>query len=196
MPKYKLTDPEEVERICQKYLEDCRISRENNMVTLKNNSRMTYGKWPSTEGLALALDISYGHLMRLISKAPDNGGEGDYRGCEGVLSSNDLDLDGDSVQDTVSTDRSSSSNADSSKSSKLVSDGYQEAQRAISECLARVRLQIVDEITEGADSGQIDSKIAQLRLSRLGIAAKVEQDNTKKIEFVNYDADDMKALFT
>lgn len=195
MPKYKLTDPDEVERICQKYLADCKKSRDDNIVTLKNNSRMTYGKWPSTEGLALALDISYGHLMRLISKAPDNGGEGDYRGCGGVPSSNDLAIDGDTAQDTVSTDRSSSSNADNAKSSDRVSDGYQEAQRAISECLARVRLQIIDEITEGADTGMIDSRIAQLRLSRLGIAAKVEQDNTRKVEIVGYTPDEIGDLF-
>ena len=75
-------------------------------------------------------------------------------------------------------------------------EGYKIAQQQIRETLARVRLEIIRQVTEAADCGMIDSKIAQLRLSRLGIAAKVEQDNTKKIEFVNYDADDMKALFT
>ena len=75
-------------------------------------------------------------------------------------------------------------------------EGYKIAQQQIRETLARVRLEIIRQVTEAADSGMIDSRIAQLRLSRLGIAAKGEQDNTKKIEFVNYDADDMKALFT
>ena len=192
MPKYKLTDPGEVDRICQKYLEDCRISRENNMVILKNNSRMTYGKWPSTEGLALALDISYGHLMRLISKAPDHDNderERTYGESESVSTSNDLAIDGDSTLDTPSTVSDALSNV-------LVSKEYQEAQRAVSECLARVRLRIIDEITEGADSGQIDSRIAQLRLSRLGIAAKVEQDNTRKVEIVGYTASEINELFT
>lgn len=47
------------------------------MVTLKNNSRVTYGSWPSTEGLVCSLAF---HTLTLcaLSSVSDNGGEGDY----------------------------------------------------------------------------------------------------------------------
>ena len=187
-PKY--TDPDEVERICQKYLDDCKKSRDDNMVTLKNNSRMTYGSWPSTEGLSLALGISHGHLLRLISQAPDSSErERTYGDRESVSLLETLNESNElSTQDGVNTLDHVVRNQDDLE--------YENAQNDIREVLARVRVEIIRQVTEAADSGMIDSRIAQLRLSRLGIAAKVEQDNTKKIEFVNYDADDMKALFT
>lgn len=196
MAVHKLTDPKEVERICQKYLDDCKQSRDDNMVTLKNNSRVTYGSWPSTEGLALALKIGYSTLMRYISQAPDEDErERTYGDRESVSPSNDLALDS-----SIALDNPSSLSTPDSECRKIEEcegkEGYENAQKAIRECLARVRLEIISQITDAADSGMIDSKVVQLRLSRLGIAAKVEQDNTKKIEFVNYDADDMKALFT
>jgi hypothetical protein len=198
-PKY--TDPAEVERICQKYLDDCKQSREENMVTLKSGAMHTYGKWPSTEGLALALGISYGHLMRLISEATDSyERERTYGESESVSLSSDLALDGDTTQDTVSLDRSSVSSTSTDKSdidSSLDADKeYEEAQKQIRAALARVRLRIIEEITDAADSGMIDSKVVQLRLSRLGIAAKVEQDNTRKVEIVGYTPKEIGELFT
>ena len=193
MPKYKLTDPDEVERICKKYLDDCRDSREKNMVILKSGAKHTYGKWPSTEGLALALDISYGHLMRLISKAPDNDNDPERERTYGESESVSL-LETDNESNELSTQDGVNTDVDDSTGN--YAKGYREAQRAISETLARVRMQIIDEVTEGSDSGMIDSKIAQLRLSRLGIAAKVEQDNTRKVEIVGYTPAEIGELFT
>ena len=193
MPRRVLTDPAEVEVTCQKYLDDCKADREANTVTLKSGARMTYGSWPSTEGLALALGISYGHLMRLISKAPDNGGEGDYRGCGGVAP---IETDNESNEVCTQDTLGNVDTRDVRDSVKVIRDRERkEAQQEICETLARVRLEIIREVTEAADCGLIDSKVAQLRLARLGIAAKVEADNSRKVEIVGYSAEDISALF-
>lgn len=192
----KLQDPAEVERICRKYLDDCAADRANQTHTLKSGALVTYGEWPSYEGLSLALGIDVRTLERYISKAPVDGGEGGYRGCRGVPSSNSQT---DSLNSTKETDSTALKTGDivyTQECVDYVDGGYEDAHFEICRILARVKTEIIQQVTNGADSGQIDSKVAQLRLGRLGIVGKVEGDNTRKIEFVNYTADEVKALMT
>ena len=190
----KLTDPAEVERICRAYLDDCAVDRERQTVILKSGAHATYGEWPSTEGLALALGISYGTLMRYISQAPDNGGEGDYRGRESVPPSNSPSEILSSIQDTDSTALITGDRGDT-RDDLDTQDEYEHAQREIRETLARVRVEIIRTITQATDNGLIDSKIAQLRLARLGVAVKAEGDTGRKLELVGYTADEISDLF-
>lgn len=197
---HKLQDPDEVERICRQYLDNCAESRAAARVQVKNGEYRTYGKWPSMVGLALALGIDKGTLQRYIAAhKPDNDIERErtYGESESVLSSNSRTDNLSVAQDTSSCDLIALDASNADKQYKSDSDiEYEEAQRQIRGTLARTRDEIEDTIFQGSSTGLIDSRTAAMLLGSFGYSDKPTQDNTKKIEFVNYDADDMKALFT
>lgn len=196
--QHALTDPEEVERICNEYLAECREEREKNTITVKNGERRVYAHWPSIEALALRLHVHPATLKRYLAEArrDEEGARGDYRG-DGDSLSNFLSQDSNATQDGHNADTVAQETGKTLEDVERKEKECREykAHKAICDTLARVRTEIICDIIYGADTGLMEPRAAQARLASFGIG-KDEADNSRRVVLEGYTADDLKDLMT
>lgn len=131
------------------------------MVTLKNGSFWTYGRWPSLEGLAIKLGISDALLHRYLQQARkmdqlDDMRERTYGESESV---------------------SNASNTSSVKSLSVYRLEAENVQEEIRDILARTRQEIIATVMQGGQCGLMDAHICSILLGRFGITATAQQTN-------------------
>jgi len=131
------------------------------IVTLKNGSLWTYGRWPSLEGLALKLGISERVLYRYLAES---------RKQEQLD-----DRERETIESESSTlDSFTNSNTKSTTELSIYRKEAENVQERIRHTLARTRQEIIATIMQGGQCGLMDAHICSILLGRYGITAKEE----------------------
>ena len=130
------------------------------MVTLKNGSLWTYGRWPSLEGLAIKLGISDRVLFRYLQEARKADQLDEYE------------------RERTYGESESVTNVNNTTSTKYLSVYRMDAEKAqedIRHVLARTRQEIIATVMQGGQCGLMDAHICSILLARFGITAAADK---------------------